>query len=229
MQEPYFWNNRLTDENGKEETTTSFKYRKWWMEEGCPPIREVCEHFNRKSVASFNHSHVWKYGWRDIEVEAVNYYHYLHEVNLKKKRVKVLTKTQKENEQRLQIMKRRRTKLLIGLGELENPITHMYEKDPNINEKEAWAEIYEIDKRISQIEKDLYSSYRISEKVTDKHRFEGVIENTGNLTLNQNIVDDGLTEEEREQKYEAEFTRLLQEATRPAPEDAQDIQGNNNR
>ena len=50
-----------------------------------------------------------------------------------------------------------------------------------------------------------------------------------NADVDAKVTDDGLSKEEREQKYEAEFTRLLQEATRPAPEDAQDIQGNNNR
>ena len=60
------------------------------------------------------------------------------------------------------------------------------------------------------------SSYRSFE-------FDGVID------VDATVVDDGLTDEERREQYEAEFTRLLQEATRPAPADAQDIQGNNNR
>ena len=55
------------------------------------------------------------------------------------------------------------------------------------------------------------------------------VKQEGELTLNQNIVDDGLTEEERREQYEAEFTRLLQEATTTPTKDAQDIQGNNNR
>jgi len=54
------------------------------------------------------------------------------------------------------------------------------------------------------------------------------VEQKGEVTLNQNI-NDGLSKKEREQKYEAEFTRLLQEATTTPTEDAQDIQGNNNR
>lgn len=50
-----------------------------------------------------------------------------------------------------------------------------------------------------------------------------------NADVDAKVSDDGLTEEERREQYEAEFKRLLQEATRPAPDDAQDIQGNNNR
>ena len=50
-----------------------------------------------------------------------------------------------------------------------------------------------------------------------------------NADVDAKVTDDGLTEEEREQKYEAEFKRLLQEATTTPNTDAQDIQRNNNK
>ena len=183
MKEPYFWNNKIKDSEGNEESNTSQKYRNWWIRNGCPPIVKVCSHFGLTAVNTFYNNHVARYGWRTIEDEAIAYYNYLFDKDMVKEKVRVLKDTQKENEERLRIHKRRRTELLIRLGVARNPITNKYEKDPNINEHTAWAEIMEIDKRISAIQKDLYSSYRISEKVNDKLK----VEQQGELTLNQNI------------------------------------------
>lgn len=96
-----------------------------------------------------------------------------------------------------------------------------------LNFLSSWEE--DLGKDLGRVQKNQRTALGLTNNYKDPSPDKMEIEQTGELTVNQNIVDDGLTEEERRQEYEAEFTRLLQEATTTPKENAQDIQGNNNR
>ena len=96
MDEPSFWCNKLTDKEGKYESTTAQKYRNWWMRNGCPPLPRVLEHFNLKSMGAFRTNYVDKYGWRDIEDEAIKYYNYLWDKENNRQKKKIIESHKKE-------------------------------------------------------------------------------------------------------------------------------------
>ena len=172
MEEPYFWCNKITNKEGKEETTKAQKYRNWWMRNGCPPISHVCEHFNLKAETTFRKNYVSKYGWRDIEDEAIKYYNYLWDKENNRQKKKIIESHKKRTKRSLTINEKRKDELLIDLGIIVNPETGEYEPKEDIDVIEAWEEIRDINKQDEELqgyEKDHYNIPRKAKEIKEHH------------------------------------------------------------
>ena len=172
MDEPYFWCNKLTNKEGKEETTKAQNYRNWWMRNGCPPISHVCNHFNLKSERTFRKNYVKCYGWRDIEDEAIKYYNYIWDKENNRQKKEIIDSHKKRTQENLTINDNRKLQLLIDLGLEPNPETGEYEPKEDIDIIAAHEEIREIIKQEEELqgyEKDHYNIPRKAKEIKEHH------------------------------------------------------------
>lgn len=204
--ELYEWTHKVKSvDTGRLETKKAFEYRQWWQDHNCPPLQQVADHFKttRKNI---DDNYCKKYGWFKIrdkkqELDATKY-----NEKFKNEQKEIVSDLQKTNRDRLKILKSRRNTLLIEVGAMPNPQTNNFEPT-GIDVETGWKEIYEIDKRISQVQKDLLSSYRIPEKVNDKQIINGEIKNNASIKLETK------SKEELDKEYEAKFEEYLKNIT----------------
>ena len=215
-EELYEWLHKVKNkENGRLETKKAFEYRQWWQEHDCPSLQKVADHFGttRKNI---DDNYCKKYGWFEIRDKKQEYDVITYHKSLKKEQKDLIIDLQKTNDDRLKILKSRRNTLLIDIGAMPNPKTNRYEKK-DVDVDNAWKEIYEIDKRLSQVQKDLLSAYRLPEKINDKQLIDG------NINQNAKLEFEKIPKEELDKEYEAKFEEYLKNISTDDEGDVQDL------
>lgn len=213
-----YWNKHFpAKDSGRKETDYGYNIRNTWRKLQFPNYHMVDEYLSLPKGTTNQYAH--KYRYTDIKAK---FEELQNQINTEKQE-----KEQQEMEEDYSdIWKTARNSLKYRINDLTKKIQSAGNEEEL---EELWDKYFEALHEL----KGLQPTERINKHLPNAYKDNSIdrleVEQKGELTLNQNITNDGLTEEEREQKYEAEFTRLLQEATQPTGEDAQDIQGNNNR